>query len=267
MVRLPPLSLILFHPKVRRNLQSLPGLHFIYGSGWDRTHPFDALNGTDTSGLLPPPNNPCSHTELHSYAGSQPSIVRASLRELPSVSNFTFIDLGAGKGRPVMVASEFPFQEVIGVELSSALVDLARKNLEIFRRLHPHCAPSRMENGDASVFAFPAGDLIIFLYNPFGEELIKRVVLNIEAALTSGAPSLFVIYYNPLFGACFDASPLLRRYYAGTIPYATVERGFGPDDADPVVIWQGGSTLSAKTGAGATIRIIDRDRCELVISP
>ena len=43
--RLPPLSLILFHPKVRRNLQSLPVSHIIYGQGWDLIHPFDTLNG------------------------------------------------------------------------------------------------------------------------------------------------------------------------------------------------------------------------------
>lgn len=267
--RLSPLSLIFFHPKVRRNLQLLPGSHLIYGQGWDRIHPFDSLNGTNTSGYTPGkqlPNSPFSSTEQHGYAGSQPSIVRAALRELPSHSNFTFIDLGAGKGRPVMVASEFPYKEVIGVELSSPLVDLARKNLAIFRCRHPNCAPNRIEKGDAAVFPFPAGDLVIFLYNPFGKEMIERVVANVEAALNSEARSVFVIYYNPIFGACFDVSPLLRRYYAGTISYAPIESGFGPDDDDPVVIWQGGPTLPAKTGADATIRIINPVRSELIMS-
>ena len=166
-----------------------------------------------------------------------------------------------------MVASEFPFKEVIGVEWSSALVDLARRNLAIFRHRHPNCAPSRFENADAALFPFPAGDLVIFLYNPFGKEVIQRVVANVEAALNSGARSLFIIYYNPIFGACFDASPLLRRYYARTIPYAVAERGFGPDDADPVVIWQGGTNLPAKKGADTTIRIINSNRSELGVSP
>jgi hypothetical protein len=264
---MPPLSLVLSYPNVRRRFQSLPGFRTIYGRGWDLIHPFDTLNGTDTSGYIPSEkllDRPPSGAKPQPYAGSQPSIVRTAFGELPPLSNFTFIDLGAGKGRPLMVAFEFPFKEVIGVELSPALVNLARKNLATFRRQHPDCAPSRMENVDAAVFPFPAGDLVIFLYNSLGKEVMTRVVANIEAALSTGPRSLFIIYYNPVYGACFDASPSLRRYYAGTIPYAAGERGFGPDDADPVVIWQGRSTLSAKAGADATIRItVPGMRCEL----
>jgi predicted RNA methylase len=271
MCRLPPLSLVLFRRGVRRNLQSLPGFHIIYGRGWDLIHPFDMLNGTDTSGYIPRealPDSPFSVTKLHPhfYGGSQPSIVRVALEELPPLANFTFIDLGAGKGRPIMVASEFPFKEVIGVELSSPLVDLARKNLSTFRQRYPNCAPVRVENGDVAVFPFPDGDLVIFLYNPFGEEVMKRVASNVETALKSGSRSIFVIYYNPVHGACFDASPSLTRYYAGTISYAAEEKGFGPDEADPVVIWQGGSTLLPKKGADAQIRITNPEiRSELAL--
>ena len=65
-------------------------------------------------------------------------------------------------------------------------------------------------------------------------------------------------------GACFDGSPELQRYYARTLAYAPDERGFGPDDADPVVIWQGGSSLPAKPGADAAIRVTNPGfRCEL----
>ena len=271
MCRLPPLSLVLYRRGVRRNLQSLPGGHIIYGWGWDLLHPFDVLNGTDTSGSIPGealPDSPFSGTKwhLHCYSGSQPSIVRAALGELPPLANFTFIDLGAGKGRPIMVASEFPFKEVIGVELSYPLVDLARKNLSTFRQRHSNCAPVRMKNGDAAVFPFPDGDLIIFLYNPFGEEVMKRVASNVETALKSVSRSIFVIYYNPVYGRAFDASPSLTRYYAGTISYAAEEKGFGPDEDDPVVIWQGGSTLLPKKGAGAEIRITNPGvRCELAL--
>jgi len=256
--RRPPFSLLLFHPDVRRSLQLLPGFDVIYGNGWGLTHPFDTLNGTETSGYIPPeqlPNSPFSDSRSHVYAGSQPSIVRAALRELPPLSNFTFIDLGAGKGRTLIVASEFPFQEVVGVELSSPLVAMAQKNLTTFRRQHPNCAPARIENGDAAVFPLPAGDLVIFLYNPFGEAVMRMVVTNMEVALRAERRRLFVVYYNPVYGASLDASPWLRRYYAGTISYAADESGFGPDDADPVVIWQGGSTLACKAGADAAIRV------------
>jgi predicted RNA methylase len=263
-----PLASVFFHPAVRRLLQSLPVIRSVYGGGWDLRHPFDRLNGTDTSGYVPTedlPNSRFSDTRLHVYGGSQPSIVRAALRELPSLEGFTFIDLGAGKGRPALVAAEFPFKEVIGVELAPMLVDVAVRNVAVFRSRWPGSAPIRIETGDAALFPLPAGSLVVFLYNPFGNEVMKRVVANIEAALSAEARSVFVVYYNPVYGACFDASTLLQRYYARTIPYAADEIGFGPDAADPVVIWQGGSSLAAKPGAEATIAITNPGfRSELI---
>lgn len=259
-LRQPPLSLLLF-------LRPLPGFHTLCGSGWELVHPFDRLHGTDTSGFIPPEqlaNNRFADALPHFYCGSQPSIIRTALAELPPLWGFTFVDLGAGKGRPAMVASGFPFEQVIGVELSPPLVEQARRNVRIFRQRHPDHAPIRIENMDAGAFHFPAGDLVIFLYNPFGEAVIRRVVANIERLLAQPR-SLFVIYYNPVYGACFDASPMLTRYYAQTLAYATPERGYGPDNADPVVIWQGGSSLPAKAGADAPIKVITPDvRSELL---
>jgi hypothetical protein len=268
--RSPPLGFVLFHPAIRRRLQPLPGFRGIYGGGWDRLHPFDTLHGTQTGGYIPAENLPHSRfsdTKLHVYGGSQPSIVRAALRELPDLTGFTFLDLGAGKGRPALVASEFPFKEVVGVELAPQLVDVALDNVAIFRDRHPNCAPIRIENDDAAVYTPPVGDLVVFLYNPFGLEVMKRVVSNIEATVKGeGRRSIFVIYYNPVYGACFDASASFARYHARTIAYASDEIGFGPDDADPVVIWQAGSSvLPAKPGADATISITKPDfRCALI---
>jgi predicted RNA methylase len=255
----PPLSLLLCRPGVRRSLEALPGFQQLYGSGWDLIHPFDRLHGTSTSGCIPPEklgHSVGADARGHCYCGSQPSIVRAALAQLPSLACYTFIDLGAGKGRPAMVASEFPLLEVVGVELSPALVEQARCNVAIYRRRHPHCAPIRIENTDAAVFRFPAGNLVVFLYNPFGVAVIRRVIANLEQALIVERRSLFVVYYNPVFGACFDASPLFKRYHADTISYAQDELGYGPDRADPVVIWQGGSVLPARVGADAPISVV-----------
>ena len=112
----------------------------------------------------------------------------------------------------------------------------------------------RVETEDAGTFRFPAGNLLIFLYNPFGREVINLVLAAMETALAvEENRSIFVIYYNPVYGECFDRSPKLSRYFASTLPYAAEERGFGPDDADPVVIWQSGS---AKPLDGADARIV-----------
>ena len=254
--QVPGLRSILYAPGVRSTLQKRPGFAVIYGRGWDLLHPFDRALGTDTSGYVAAedlPSSPYDTEKKHCYAGSQPGIIRAALATLPALAPFSFVDLGCGRGRPLLVATEFPFREIVGVELAPDLVAQARTNAAEVRRRFPQRVPVRVEVGDASLFPFPEGDLVVFLYNPFGAEVIQKVIARLEAACSGNARRLFVVYYNPVFGALFDASPVLRRHFAGTLPYAAEELGFGPDEADPVVIWQAGSELPPVPGAETSI--------------
>lgn len=221
-------------------------------------HPFDAKHGVETSGYVPPERLPRSSfvkKANYIYAGSQPGIVRAALEALPSLEGYTFVDLGCGKGRPMLVASEFPFKELIGVELSDELAETARRNIVRFSARYPSRPPMRAQTGDAVLFPHPQGNLVIFLYNPFGEEVMRHVIAAIEMALDTEPRSVFVVYYNPLWSGCMDHSPRLKRYFAAALPYAPEEIGFGPDTADSVVIWQGGSSFPPHSGADATITV------------
>jgi SAM-dependent methyltransferase len=231
----------------------------LYGNGWELLHPFDRLLGTDTSGFVGPgdlPSSPFDSQKKHGYAGSQPSVIRTALSALPPLGTYSFIDLGCGKGRPLLVASEFSFRALTGVEISPALVEAARANAAILRRKFPERVPIRIDLDDASVYPFPAGNLVVFLYNPFGEEVIAKVLVAIESALAAERRSIFVVYYNPAFGAVFDASRSLTRYFAARLPFAQEECGYSPDADDSVVIWQGCGTVPARAGADAQIRIV-----------
>ena len=257
--RMPVLAPLLNRRPVRFRLQRWPGAFLFYGRGWELLHPYDFENDTDTSGFVLPEesdNNSVTPGRNNPYAGSQPSIIREALKTIPGLETFTFIDLGCGKGRPLLVASEFPFRRLIGVELSSPLAQVAQENVDRMLRRHPERSPVQIENCDATTFAFPSGNLVVFLYNPFGQEVIRRVIANLEQALATPERSVFVVYYNPVCGACLDACPALERYFSKSIPYAEEERGFGPDDADAVVAWQGGTSLPALSGADARIDVI-----------
>lgn len=255
--RLSLVSAVVRRAPVRRLLERVPALRDLYGTGWERVHPFDRAHGTDTSGVVSAESLPLDQAaRAHAicYAGSQPGVLRAALATLPAVANGTFLDLGCGKGRALLVASEWPFRAIVGVELSPALAAIARRNAARMSALHPGRTAIQVVVGDASAFPLPPGDLVIFLYHPFGAELVARVVDTLEAALAAEPRQLYVIYYNPVAGACFDASPWLRRRFAGMLPYAADELGYGPDTEDTVVIWQGAS--QAPAGAPARARIV-----------
>lgn len=266
--RLPGASQILRRPRIRKSLARLPGASYLLSGTapvmpWNRIHPFDILYGTDTSGFvsvgdLTDLGDEVARAHAAPYGGSQPSIVRSALAALPPVDSFTFIDLGCGKGRPLLVASEFPCRDIVGVELSAPLAKTAEQNAGLIAQRFPQRTPIRVVVGDAGAFALPAGNLVLFLYNPFGNEVISQVAASISAAVAQEQRTVYVVYYNPVFAHHFDNSPLLHRHLAATRPYAADELGYGPDAEDPVIVWQGGIALAPKNaGADARIEIID----------
>lgn len=254
--RLPVIARVVRHPAVYGLLERIPGAQALYGRGWERIHPFDRSQGTDTSGFVSAaelPQDQAARAHAICYAGSQPSLLRQALAELPAVDSSTFVDLGCGKGRALLVASEFPFRDILGVELSAPLARIAVRNALLIARRFPQRTAISVAVADASDFPLPAGDLVLFLYHPFGAELVARVVARLEAALCTERRSVYVIYYNPVAGHCFDASPLLRRRFARMLPYADGERGYGPDETDTLVIWQGGTAPAPLAAADARI--------------
>lgn len=116
------------------------------------------------------------------------------------------------------MAKEFPFRDIVGVELSPRLAGIARRNAAIMTSRYPGRTAVRVLLADGGAFALPAGDLVIFMYRPFGEEPIARMVARVEAALAAEKNcSLHIVYYNPLLARLFSTSLLLRCRFAGLL--------------------------------------------------
>jgi len=129
------------------------------------------------------------------------------LAALPvSHSDCTFADIGAGMGRVILLASTKPFKQVVGVEVSPALCETARDNVVRWRRRHPDlaCKDARIVCKDAASFKFPAGNLIVYLYNPFGETTLRKLVDRIAQEC---AGAVAIMYHTPVHRAVLDEHP------------------------------------------------------------
>jgi SAM-dependent methyltransferase len=204
-------------------LRRVPGLRALLRDrsldGWRRRHPFDELHGTDTA-----------------YAGCAPGIVRRILERVPDSAATTFLDLGCGKGRALIVATEFGFRSVIGVELSPDLCRAARANAEIVAARFPERAAIEIVRGDAVEYVLPDGPLAIFLYHPFHRILMQRLADRLAA---DGAErSIHVLYCNAVFADVFDRSPGFTPVFSGTMSCDPGERGYAAADEEPVAIWR-----------------------------
>jgi SAM-dependent methyltransferase len=245
---LPIIRSIVHANAVRDALYKVPVFRLLYqGFGYESPHPFDRAYGTETSGFVS--EHKLRRKELAStnapywgsaYWGSQPSFVRSAIAALPSPETFTFIDLGCGKGRALIVASEFPFREIIGVELSPALAKIARKNVQIIENRFPGRSRIVVEERDAGTFEFPPEKFVVYIYNPFGAEVLLKVVAALEKAIAAEHRDIFVIYMYPNLMQCLDASPVLSRYFEATATFAPEEVGYGHISEGKFVIWRGG---------------------------
>jgi SAM-dependent methyltransferase len=178
-------------------------------------HPFDQIHGVDTSGLVPARHLLTGHPNdehVTAYYGIAPSILRSLIDHwrdtVPPhpISSYTFVDIGAGKGRGVLVASEYRFRKVIGVELNPHLAGIARANVDRWVRAHQSdptsepIAPIEIIEQDALEFDLPATPTLIFFFHPFEapvlEQFVHRIHTQLSARPKSRPPALDLIYAN-----------------------------------------------------------------------
>jgi SAM-dependent methyltransferase len=147
-------------------------------------HSFDLEHGTDTAPVLAVELDMIALSGLYSsgHLGIPPPALTEAISRLPIAHEaFTFVDIGCGKGRALMVASAFPFRRLVGVEISPELCEIARANTA---RRPEWSDRISVINQDAVRFIFPDGPLLIFLYYPFlVGTIFRRVLSSLERQL------------------------------------------------------------------------------------
>jgi SAM-dependent methyltransferase len=134
-------------------------------------------------------------------------------------SNFIFIDLGSGKGRTLLMASDYPFRRIVGVELLPSLNDVAQQNLAQYHSDSQKCFAIESVCADATTFPLPDGALVIFLFNPFPESGLRRTIANLEDSLDAHPRPTYVVYHNPQLEAVLNETGRLKRMM-GTHQYS-----------------------------------------------
>ena len=114
-------------------------------------------------------------------------------------STFTFIDLGSGKGRALLLAAERGFSRVIGVEFALELHQVATTNVAAFDTANPNLAGRiQLFHADATTFAMPPTPLVIFLFNPFDAVICREVAKNIMQSWKASPRPIHIFYMNPV---------------------------------------------------------------------
>lgn len=123
---------------------------------------------------------------------------------------YAFVDLGSGKGRALLVASEFPFLEVQGVEFARELHEVAVGNIASYRSASQRCKKVQSVNTDAVEFEFPLAPLVLYLFNPFGPAVLTPVLRNLQESLNTQPRDVLLIYLAAFHGDLVESETMLK---------------------------------------------------------
>jgi len=215
--------------KVKRRLLYLTD----YGI-WDWF--FDKWNGIESAAVIPGEfnlNRP-NGADATDYLPVRPPIFLRALSSLKiDYPKYVFVDVGSGKGRAVFLASRFPFHKLIGVELAKELHEKARKNSRVWHVDDPRRITFVWK--DIAEFEFPPEPLVLFLYHPFGPDMMRVLLDRIRSSIEKCPREIIMIYVNPenefVIGSCFPTAELMLSF-AGRYSYIAY-RLSSPPPAQP----------------------------------
>ena len=164
----------------------------------------------------------------HHYQGASYFILFSIFDKLPKETrNSILIDYGCGKGRAIFVAEQCGFTNLIGVDIAKELIIDANENKKAYKKKNPYSNIEFLFE-DATKYKIPENAQIFYFFNPFGEEIMQKVINNIKGSLNLNPRKIYCIYLNPKYKSVFEQNGFKvfyikknKRYIEGIIYWLT----------------------------------------------
>jgi hypothetical protein len=108
------------------------------------------------------------------------------------------------------MASDYPFRRIIGAEIIPELHEIAQRNIERYRNENQKCFALEAWLGDAREFPFPAMPMLVYLFNPFPEDILRTVLERLRDSLAQHPREAYVIYHNLVHESVFQSMSYLH---------------------------------------------------------
>ena len=174
---------------------------------------FDARFETDTTGIVEAYQfGRAEGSGSHRYeAVSVESFEEAIAAVGSDVEGAAFIDIGAGKGRAVLLASHLPFRELVALDLSAEMLATTASNFERYQPPEKSCHELTTICHDALQYELPDEPLVLYLFNPFSADVMTAFVERVEASLERSPRMITVLYVNPICAAFAESGAFELR--------------------------------------------------------
>lgn len=139
------------------------------------------------------------------------------LNHLPAkVKEGRFLDIGCGKGRALCVAAAYGFTKLSGIDFAKQLIEAAAENLALTKKRYPSIDYDLIWS-DISTLNISGNVTTVFLFNPFDEVLMKKIIHIINQSLQYFPRDIYVIYCSPrheelFFADGYDVLYRIKKY-------------------------------------------------------
>ncbi len=132
------------------------------------------------------------------YIAIEPDRFRSAMSQLKiRFEDFAFVDFGSGKGRALLLAAEFPFRRIVGIEFAPELHAIALRNIRSYVNPKQRCADIESICADFSACEPPDGPCVLYFYNPCEGRVLAKTLENIRASLQKLPRTIYVLYIAP----------------------------------------------------------------------
>lgn len=132
------------------------------------------------------------------YGGTRILPLRAFFRTIQPIlpDNPVLVDLGSGKARVLLIASEFGFQRAIGVEFARELYEISVQNCQKYTETTNTQTKFTNFCLDVVEHDIQPDENVFFLYNPFDTPVFTKVLENISTSLQKHPRNVLIIGHN-----------------------------------------------------------------------
>jgi predicted RNA methylase len=157
---------------------------------------FDRQHGTETAAVFAVrADEPPAAGQVVRSGPVHPAVLRSIVHNLRiEPREFTLVDFGSGKGRALLCAAAFPFKRIVGIEWSTDLCTIARRNIDIFRSRHSSAPEIDVNCLNVLDYEMPPGPVVVYIFNPFGPKLTREVFDKIRRHASATSDRCLVVY-------------------------------------------------------------------------
>jgi SAM-dependent methyltransferase len=158
---------------------------------------FDRIFNVQTNGVIELATtsvDPEKLADANVYAPVNAWGLRKLLRKLQLPKSDRFADLGCGLGRPVILAADYGFSKVTGVDFAPELCTKARDNVARSRLTAAQKETIEIIQADVINYLDQADDDVFFMFRPFSLNLFRSVVSKLADYAEQRSRWITVIY-------------------------------------------------------------------------